>query len=441
MTPPPARTPPPLNSAFERARPRPLEGGVSCASARTKVRAQRAPLHALASLVSPFSLFPLAALCCALHLTTTACDAPTRRPPSDRNDTRTSPPLDAAPATTATAPKSPASSTPSPAAPPRRTRTLPNLPLVLEIELAAHRRAELREDYPGELREERRADGTTRVIERVDLEDYLAGVLRGELVVWDAPSALLEAQAVAARSYALAALELRAQQGRSGPLPAGTASQAYRGAPCGKLSSAERKVEQRVLAAVAATRGLVLVADGCVLDARFHAACGGQTAAFADVFATQEDLGAMPSVACRGCAAEPPWQVALPRAALARVWGDLGLSPKEWALAPSARDAHGRWLAVELRSKGKQRRMPFEEWRARIGATLLPSSAIQNAVPVAGSVIDASLKLSGRGRGHGVGLCQVGARHEASRGASAAQILARYFPGARIQRLNGVAAR
>ncbi|TAJ16582.1 MAG: SpoIID/LytB domain-containing protein [Planctomycetota bacterium] len=307
------------------------------------------------------------------------------------------------------APPLPAQPTPTP--PPRRARVLPTLPVSVELE---------------------HVDSAHRSIERLDLDEYVTGVLRGELVVWDAPSALLEAQAIASRSYALAVLELRAQQGRSGPLPNSTAAQAYRGAPAGKLSPAAHKVEARVRAAVAATRGRVLVADGCVLDARFHACCGGATAAFADVFAAQEDLGAMPSVACAGCAGEPAWKATLERAELARVWNVLGLAPKDWTLAPARRDARGRWLEVELGSKGKSRRMPFEELRARIGAARIPSSRIYNEWPDAGAVIDAKLVLEGRGRGHGVGLCQAGARHEAERGATSAEILARYFPGAKL---------
>ena len=40
------------------------------------------------------------------------------------------------------------------------------------------------------------------------------------------------------------------------------------------------------------------------------------------------------------------------------------------------------------------------------------------------------LVVSGRGFGHGVGLCQQGARGYAERGWSAEDILAHYYPGA-----------
>ena len=41
------------------------------------------------------------------------------------------------------------------------------------------------------------------------------------------------------------------------------------------------------------------------------------------------------------------------------------------------------------------------------------------------------LLIEGSGRGHGIGLCQWGARYLAASGASAADILAFYFPGRR----------
>jgi stage II sporulation protein D len=40
--------------------------------------------------------------------------------------------------------------------------------------------------------------------------------------------------------------------------------------------------------------------------------------------------------------------------------------------------------------------------------------------------------LSGRGWGHGVGMCQCGAQAMARRGRTARQILSHYYPGSRI---------
>jgi hypothetical protein len=47
-----------------------------------------------------------------------------------------------------------------------------------------------------------------------------------------------------------------------------------------------------------------------------------------------------------------------------------------------------------------------------------------------------TLEFTGRGYGHGVGLCVIGAGRRAARGESAAAILARYYPGLALTRLD-----
>ena len=52
--------------------------------------------------------------------------------------------------------------------------------------------------------------------------------------------------------------------------------------------------------------------------------------------------------------------------------------------------------------------------------------------PPAGAPIPAGLTLAGLGRGHGVGLCQTGARELAQRGYDAPRILRNYYTRAEI---------
>jgi stage II sporulation protein D len=100
-------------------------------------------------------------------------------------------------------------------------------------------------------------------IDYVGLEQYLWGVVPAEMPpTW--PAAALEAQAVAARSYALANLV------KAGPfdLYGDSRSQVYGGV------AAETPA---TTAAVDATAGLVLDYDGTVADTLFHASSGGRT--------------------------------------------------------------------------------------------------------------------------------------------------------------------
>ena len=110
------------------------------------------------------------------------------------------------------------------------------------------------------------AEGGIRAVNEVDLEDYLRGVVPGEVPAgWgdDAPAAL-QAQAIAARSYALATLVAD----EPFDLYADTRSQVYAGA------SAE---DPRTDLAVQATEGRVLTSGGRVIVAYYSSSSGGHT--------------------------------------------------------------------------------------------------------------------------------------------------------------------
>ena len=110
-----------------------------------------------------------------------------------------------------------------------------------------------------------KADGTTVICAEMPLELYLVGVLAKEVSSsW--PASALEAQAVAARSYALARWQARQQR------PGISTRLKSRHGIC-RLSFGSTPFH----AAVAATRGQVLTHDDRIVLAYFHAASGGRT--------------------------------------------------------------------------------------------------------------------------------------------------------------------
>ena len=109
-----------------------------------------------------------------------------------------------------------------------------------------------------------------QVIDVVGLDAYLLGVVPGEMPKeW--PAAALQAQAVAARSYALASLV----KNRDFDLYADPRSQMYYGV------AAETPA---TTAAVQATKGQMLTYGGKVVAAFYYSSSGGRTASSADVF-------------------------------------------------------------------------------------------------------------------------------------------------------------
>ena len=110
-------------------------------------------------------------------------------------------------------------------------------------------------------------NGKLIVINDVDLENYLKGVVPSEMPAsWEYEA--LKAQAIAARSFALANLGKQAKNGYD--LKDNTEEQAYGGA------SAETNKTNK---AVDETHGLVLTYDMKIISAYYSASAGGMTSA------------------------------------------------------------------------------------------------------------------------------------------------------------------
>jgi stage II sporulation protein D len=101
-------------------------------------------------------------------------------------------------------------------------------------------------------------------------------------------------------------------------------------------------------------------------------------------------------------------------------------------LRPIDTDAAGRWLTVEVAGDARTKQMAFEDFRRALGPGDLQSSRVVRTWPRPGDPIAQGMLFEGRGRGHGVGLCQRGALALARQGWSAERILAHYYPGAAI---------
>jgi stage II sporulation protein D len=233
----------------------------------------------------------------------------------------------------------------------------------------------LARQYRGQLDVTCRIDELIAVVE-MDLETAVASAVAAESV----PGASLEAlkaQAVATRSYYLAS-RLRHTQFDFCDT---THCQFLREAPPPQSLAAQ---------AAAATRGLVLFYDGVPVPALFSGSCGGRTRTLAEI-----GLAPAPypyfSVACNYCLQHSPhWQARLEAAEAA------GLASHSEA----SRLKLGRILGWDV--------VPGNNY------DLQPQG---NEVMV-----------EGRGKGHGVGLCQLGAAWMARQGRSFQEILAFYYP-------------
>lgn len=262
------------------------------------------------------------------------------------------------------------------------------------------------------------SDGTVDVINVVDLERYLYGVVGSEMdASW--PAAALQAQAIVARTYAVAHLGTRELLGYD--LLAGEQDQAYKGL------AAETPA---VVSAVSATRGTILVAGAGVVHAYYSSCDGGYTSDGDALEDWQPYLTAVPDPYCTD-SPDDAWSANVGTAAFANAvsvrFGDIGALV---SIAPGSRDASGRLRDVTVTGSKNSIVMPATVFRSLAGNHVVRSTLIAT-IAVDGAVV----RISGRGFGHGVGMSQWGARGMAESGKSAAEILRFYFHGVQFAQI------
>jgi len=91
------------------------------------------------------------------------------------------------------------------------------------------------------------------------------------------------------------------------------------------------------------------------------------------------------------------------------------------------RDSSGRALKFKFITDSEPFIASSKDLRRALGTSMIKSTKITRIAKVNGGY-----SFSGRGWGHGVGMCQDGARRMANRGASYRKILGHYYPGAKI---------
>lgn len=259
-------------------------------------------------------------------------------------------------------------------------------------------------------------------VEEVPLEAYVAAVVPPE-IGGHAPAPALEAQAVAARSYALARAERHVEDGAD--LCDGTHCQVYRG--LGAATPGSR-------AAAAATEGLALAQHGRVIAAPFHAVCGGRTARPRDVWDDEEtpDLEPVDDDACL-TAPGAAWTFALARRDLPPLAASVGF-PEGRLFEIYGHDSSRRVSMIRFAAPGGASRV-VRGFEFRRAASTLWGWASVRSTDFEVEESRATYLLRGRGTGHGAGLCQAGAIARARRGESREAILALYYRGATVVRV------
>ena len=305
-------------------------------------------------------------------------------------------------------------------------------------------------DFHWERKEDQRFAGSLKFIvegdkvtavNRIGVEDYLLSVISSEMRA-SAGLELLKAHAVISRSWVMSNLHTHEHF----DVCADDHCQRYQG--CAKA------VGENVRRAIDETWGEILTFDGKICDARYSKCCGGVSELFSTCW---EDvdlpyLQSVPDVPEGGgkpfCDCDDP-------AILGQVLNDFDLETRDffrWEVS-YGRDELGRLLlrrtgidfgtvkeleALERGPSGRIKRLRITGTSRTevIGKELAIRRALSES-HLKSSAFEAEwdgdvLHLRGRGWGHGVGLCQIGAAVMAVRGYSYREILLHYYPGTEI---------
>ena len=297
--------------------------------------------------------------------------------------------------------------------------------------------------YSGEIAFWVEPDSSLGVYETLPMEDYIAGVLPAEMpAAW--PVEALEAQAVTARSDVLEHLGFK--HILEGYHFTNSEGDRVYGGFGGRKPTTD--------AAVANTRGQVLVANGRIIPAVFSSNCGGWTENNENVWSSPVNLalrgvpdlaksqdrsnpsnisawiGSHPAAYCNADEKGFRWTKRIGATQL------NGLVNRQYpvgqitSIQPGERGVSGRLKSVTVKgTKGSatiRKELPIRQAFGDLPSAML---IIKEERGPSGPV---AWIFTGGGRGHGVGLCQYGARGMALNGSAHDAIVAHYFSGSTL---------
>jgi stage II sporulation protein D len=269
--------------------------------------------------------------------------------------------------------------------------------------------------FKGSIEFLRKKNGSFTVINFIDLEEYIKGVLFHESSHYWPPEAL-KAQAIVCRSFALSQMQDNSKNDYD--VTSDIYSQMYGG------STSERYRTNR---AVEETKGQVVTYQGKIFPAYYHATCAGSTEDAAVLWNT--DLPPLKGVACGFCKGSPHyrWHLVLPENTVREKLAQSGYKLKKInTIACVNKDPSGRITELRISGADKDLKLSGKDFRNSLGPNLIKS--LQFEVSAAGC----DFVFEGLGWGHGVGFCQWGAYFMAKEGRSCQEILVYYYPGAAV---------
>jgi len=360
-----------------------------------------------------------------------------------------------------------------------------------DVVFGIHFHWERKEDqtFEGALKLVARENGTMAAINLISVERYLASVISSEMSA-TAPAELLKAHAITSRSWLVAMLEMKKKFLHAG-IPSQRSFQTENEIirwydredhdifdvcaddHCQRYQGVSKIISSEVQRAIDDTRGVFLVYNNEICDARFYKACGGLTERFEHAWA-DTPVPYLTTVACstmnhphitteqeatQWILSSPPafcnttdgnilrqilpsfdqettdffrWKVEYTQQELSElIHKKSGVDFGEIQdLIPIHRGPSGR--ITKLKIVGSKKTLTVGK-ELEIRRWLSPSHLYSSAFVVTKK--NGTFLLNGAGWGHGVGLCQIGAAVMAVQGWKAEDIVKHYFCGSELKKL------
>lgn len=267
------------------------------------------------------------------------------------------------------------------------------------------------------------------IVNIVDLEEYVAGVVGWEMITsW--PVEALKAQAVASRTYAIFTIEQNRGRGSNWDLDDTTQYQVYGGV--GPTDAAKQWRESaNVLAARSQTTGQVLTYQGKGFKAFFHSTSGGHTTdprVGLGIDASIEPLSGVDLGEFDKDSPKANWEIRIAGAELnARLLENRIKPGSPIRIEPDQSAPSGHVVTLRLYGPaGHPGTVSAIDFRRAAG---LPSTNFTTKRDGSAWV------FKGHGYGHGCGMCQWSARGMALKGWDAQRILKTMYPGSDLKTL------
>ena len=260
-----------------------------------------------------------------------------------------------------------------------------------------------------------------QVVNRLDVEEYVTGVVASEISSSWHPEAL-KAQAVAARTYVLYKKMLNSEEDFD--VVASVQDQVYTG---------HQQVTESIKEAIDQTRGEVITFERRPIFAAYSSTAAGPTEDANNVWSL--DVPYLKGVDCPFDAESPryTWQASVPFDTVEQQLQKEGYPVGTLAtLTPYTFTQAGRVNEIRiLHSKGELI-VRGQDFRRVVGYRTIPSTQFHV------ESIGRDVVLAGKGAGHAVGLCQWGTKEMAELGYRYTSILQYYYPGTKLRQVDDI---